>query len=271
MISPGIRAHYVAFYDGENWQQINMGTTGIVYGVSFIQGNGVPNIPLIPNVISIGNTFFTLSFSAPSDNGCPISNYEFQKKLTSDPYFVFDGLVNTSTFIYNIINLQPDTSYDIKYCAYNNRGAGPWSPILTLKTTYDGEFSCNENRDCVKATSDFTVPAVLSALIIIALLSAAIIMYYKKRLFMARKKQILPEIQMPQMFETHHDKQGFITTTAMGVSTSLLSTSSSSLPSITQSNESSSNLLSRLSSISKKLLSVIQNKKISKIKIFFCT
>jgi len=141
-IIPGVNARYVAFYDGQNWQQLDMSTNGIINAVSFMLGNGVPIVSVAPSLSNIGTSFVTLLLYQALSNGCPILYYEIQKKLSTDPYFVYDGLTSYSNLTYNMTNLLPFTSYDVKYRAYNYKGASPWSPTVTFTTLLQEMAEC---------------------------------------------------------------------------------------------------------------------------------
>ncbi|MCC7197658.1 fibronectin type III domain-containing protein [Candidatus Peregrinibacteria bacterium] len=112
------------------WFGLNGGTLGDIFGQYFIFATAA-DAPLAIATLeaAAGDGQVTLNWSAPSDNGYPITDYIVQYDDGSG-YQTFPDGVGTSTtvIVTGLINFQ---SYDFRVYAVNENGTGPASNIVT--------------------------------------------------------------------------------------------------------------------------------------------
>ena len=86
----------------------------------------VPAKPAAPT-LSADNTKIDASWSAPSNNGRPITGYKVQYRKTGAPSWTTSSALGTSPLSYEIGSLTNGTEYEVQVQATNAVGDSPWS------------------------------------------------------------------------------------------------------------------------------------------------
>ena len=93
----------------------------------------VPDAPAAPT-LTAGATWLEASWTAPTDNGSAITDYDVQYR-TSGNWLEADHTGTSTTR--RIENLSPATAYEVRVRATNAEGTGDWSPAATGSTNAD--------------------------------------------------------------------------------------------------------------------------------------
>ena len=101
-----------------------------------------PSKPGAPVGSNIGETQFRITWTAPTEGASPISSYDIEYKLSSDPDSEYRPVMPAPSGIgtgYNLVNaprqtIAAGTSYDVRVLARNAKGWGPWSDGSTIVT-----------------------------------------------------------------------------------------------------------------------------------------
>ena len=92
-----------------------------------------PGRPSRPTVISNGETSLYVEWSAPTNTGPPINDYDVQYRVGSSGPFTDADHTGTATQT-TISNLDPDTTYEVQVRAKNAEGTSGWSESGTGST-----------------------------------------------------------------------------------------------------------------------------------------
>ena len=93
---------------------------------------GVPDAPAAPT-LTVGTTWLEASWTAPSDNGSGITDYDVEYRETGGTWQDADHTGAATTK--RIDGLATDTAYEVRVRASNAEGAGDWSPAASGRTT----------------------------------------------------------------------------------------------------------------------------------------
>ncbi len=89
---------------------------------------GAPDAPTVEAAATDGHTSLDVTWTAPSNTGPVIKDYDVQYRVAdSGDDFAdasYDGVGVSTT----VINLSPDTTYEVQVRATNDEGIGLWSP-----------------------------------------------------------------------------------------------------------------------------------------------
>ena len=101
--------------------------------VRVLDVNEPPSKPSAPTVSSNGETSLNVAWSAPTNTGPPINDYEVQYRAGNSGLFtsVTPSVAATQT---TISGLDPDTAYEVQVRAKNAEGTGDWSDSGTGST-----------------------------------------------------------------------------------------------------------------------------------------
>ena len=94
--------------------------------------SSVPDTTPIPTVSSRNTTSITIEWTAPNDNGSPITSYRVRHKKNTDSSWGSPETPTSNNL--TISSLEQGTSYDFKVRAINDMGRGQWSEVLTTST-----------------------------------------------------------------------------------------------------------------------------------------
>ena len=102
----------------------------------------LPGKPAAPIGSNIGETKFRITWTAPTKGASPISSYDIEYKLSSEPDSAYRPVMPAPSGIgtgYNLVNqprqtIAAGTSYDVRVLARNAKGWGPWSDGSTIVT-----------------------------------------------------------------------------------------------------------------------------------------
>ena len=97
---------------------------------------GVPSAPATPTASSITPNGVTIGWTAPANNGAPITGYDLQRATVSsfsDATTIYSGTATS----YADTGLNPATTYYYRVRAKNAAGAGSWSATRTVTTAAD--------------------------------------------------------------------------------------------------------------------------------------
>ena len=98
--------------------------------------NEAPGKPSAPNVSSGGETSLDVTWSAPTNTGPPINDYDVQYRVGNSGSFT--GVTHTGTERETTISdLESGTSYEVQVKAKNAEGTGGWSDSGTGSTDAD--------------------------------------------------------------------------------------------------------------------------------------
>lgn len=92
-----------------------------------------PNPPAAPIVLNVSLNFITIQWSAPTDNGRPIDEYEIMVIGDGELQPIY---FNTTNLIEILQPLQSSTNYNISVRAHNAIGWGNYSDIVSQETNY---------------------------------------------------------------------------------------------------------------------------------------
>jgi len=86
---------------------------------------------------SISNTSVSIAWNTPSDSGDGITGYNvwWIEVGTSVPF----QKVKAANRVATLDKLTPYTQYDIQVQAYNDKGEGPWTMPLRVRTSESGK------------------------------------------------------------------------------------------------------------------------------------
>jgi len=120
----------IVFYNGVPSSEIQSSIQTYVLS----QRYDIPDAPVISTLT--GNTTIAVSFAEPDDHNLPITDYEYQYKLDTEPttWTDFSDGVSTTpgTTITGVTN---DLKYDVRARAVNSAGNSDWSNISTVTPT----------------------------------------------------------------------------------------------------------------------------------------
>ena len=95
--------------------------------------NEPPDKPSAPNVTSNGETSLSVTWSAPTNTGPPINDYDVQYRVVDSGQF--NNVTHTGAATQTIIsNLAPSTTYQVQVKAKNVEGTSGWSDSGTGST-----------------------------------------------------------------------------------------------------------------------------------------
>ena len=92
-----------------------------------------PGRPSRPTVISNGETSLNVEWSAPTNTGPPINDYDVQYRVGSSGRFTSAAHTGTATQT-TISDLDPDSTYEVQVRARNAEGTSAWSQSGTGST-----------------------------------------------------------------------------------------------------------------------------------------
>ena len=92
-----------------------------------------PPAPDAPMVTEISATSVTVSWTAPTTDGPPITGYDLRYREGSDGEFT-DGPQDVTDTSATITGLSPDTAYEVQVRASSTTGDGDWSAHGVLRT-----------------------------------------------------------------------------------------------------------------------------------------
>jgi hypothetical protein len=90
-----------------------------------------------PTVGNLGQTL-TLSWTAPADNGSPITSYQILMQNATGPFSVYATSTGSPAVTATITSLSPGNQYTFKIAARNVVGLGDASAASALITTLTG-------------------------------------------------------------------------------------------------------------------------------------
>ena len=91
-------------------------------------GGEAPGAPATPSVSSASATSLNVSWTAPSNAGPPITDYDYRYRVKSPPGVWNGELSETITELSaTITGLAENTEYEVQVRATNAEGTGPWS------------------------------------------------------------------------------------------------------------------------------------------------
>ena len=114
----------------------NGGTDTVTVNITLTDVNEPPGTPAAPSVsgTSGSDTSLTVNWSAPTNTGPDIDNYDLQYRQGTSGNFT-NGPQNVNALTADIPNLSANTSYQVQVRATNNEGNSPWSPPGTGSTS----------------------------------------------------------------------------------------------------------------------------------------
>ena len=114
----------------------NGGTDTATVNITLTDVAEPPGTPVAPSVsgTSGSNTSLTVNWSAPTNTGPDIDNYDLQYRQGTSGNFT-NGPQNVNALTADIPNLSANTSYQVQVRATNNEGNSPWSPPGTGSTS----------------------------------------------------------------------------------------------------------------------------------------
>jgi titin len=89
--------------------------------------SSIPSAPIITSSLSNQNTVSTVSWTAPADNGLPITSYNLQYSTSSSGWLPVTPYKVPPTTSYIFQNLTNGTEYFFQVAAVNFNGQGPYS------------------------------------------------------------------------------------------------------------------------------------------------
>ena len=94
-----------------------------------VSSASAPDAPTAPSVTS-GDGQLTVSWTAPSDNGARIVDYDVRSRQagSGDPWDEHLGTANSTATTYVIDDLQNGKTYEVQVRAANSEGESGWSP-----------------------------------------------------------------------------------------------------------------------------------------------
>ncbi len=98
-----------------------------------VRTNAPPPPPVASEVTETSATSVTVSWSAPTDDGPPITGYDLRYREGSDGEFT-DGPQDVKDTSATIEGLSPDTAYEVQVRASGTTGDGDWSALGVLRT-----------------------------------------------------------------------------------------------------------------------------------------
>ena len=102
---------------------------------------GLPAAPAAPGLVS-GNIQLEVDWTAPSNNGSAITDYDVQYKLTgASTWTEWDASTTSTTTSDRITGLTNGSEYDVQVRATNSVGDSGWSPSATLKAGLPDELA----------------------------------------------------------------------------------------------------------------------------------
>lgn len=96
-----------------------------------------PATPTVSRIVAVGSPKLSVSWTAPPDNGSPITGYIVQWRETPDPAsesFPVTNTINVSGTAATIIGLALSTSHDVRVRAVSAEGPSSWSESGTAQT-----------------------------------------------------------------------------------------------------------------------------------------
>ena len=114
----------------------NGGTDTVTVNITLTDVNEPPGTLAAPSVsgTSGSDTSLTVNWSAPTNTGPDIDNYDLQYRQGTSGNFT-NGPQNVNALTADIPNLSANTSYQVQVRATNNEGNSPWSPPGTGSTS----------------------------------------------------------------------------------------------------------------------------------------
>ena len=110
------------------------GSSGWSPSASATTNADVPDAPAAPS-LTAGTTWLEVSWSAPSDNGEAITDYDVQYRETGSNWETATHVGTVTTK--RIENLAADTGYEVRVRASNDIGTGDWSSSTSVRTSAD--------------------------------------------------------------------------------------------------------------------------------------
>lgn len=106
-----------------------------------------PSAPNGLQVIETKKDYISLSWRIPNtDGGSPITGYTIETKQTGSTRWTSENKGAVTDTAYKLTGLREGRFYDIRVCAVNEAGAGPYAEIrgddATSRTT-PGTFCCS--------------------------------------------------------------------------------------------------------------------------------
>lgn len=124
---------YAQVHNGAGWG-------GFSAGVVFTTAAELPGVPAPGVVSNVKATSASVRWIDPDNGGSAITSRAYQYSL--DPAFPGAALINVpSSGLITREDLLPGREYSFRYRVANALGAGPWSPITTIKTQAGGWIS----------------------------------------------------------------------------------------------------------------------------------
>ena len=117
-----------------------------------------PPAPDAPVVTETSTTSVTISWTAPTDDGPPVTSYDLRYREGSDGEFA-DGPQDVTDTSATIEGLSPDTAYEVQVRASSVAGDGDWSAVGTVRTNVpilNDRFSLSLDLDGSEGDQDLS-------------------------------------------------------------------------------------------------------------------
>ena len=102
-------------------------------GVGTVMTDTLPPPPVKPEVGKTSSTSVTVSWTAPTTDGAPVTSYDVRYRAGSEGEWV-DGPQGVSETTATIEGLDPDTEYEVQIRSSSSGGDGEWSGVGTVMT-----------------------------------------------------------------------------------------------------------------------------------------
>ena len=101
--------------------------------LSTVRTNAPPPPPVAPAVTETSSSSLTVSWTAPTTDGDPITGYDLRYRVGSDGDWT-DGPQDVTNTSAAIEGLDPDTEYEVQVRTKSAAGDGEWTALRTVRT-----------------------------------------------------------------------------------------------------------------------------------------
>jgi len=137
------------------------GRDSIVVDIVVADVDEPPQAPLAPTVWAVSTTRLGASWMPPTNNGPPVTDYDYRYRATSSPDWNEVGHTAIADPEVTIGGLVRNTAYEIQVRATNDEGTGPWSPSGTGRTPFlNRRPSFDEGARTVRRLAENSPPGV---------------------------------------------------------------------------------------------------------------